>query len=98
VFISSWAGVRSFRRVALGSSAELCLYLLRPRLRPRPRSLYRIWHDGSQGLYDSQLYDHEKPDEQPYFNWRGIFTTDEEGRWSALALKPTPYPIPYDNV
>jgi len=50
-----------------------------------------IWHDAPDGLYDSQ--DESKPE----FHCRGRFETDSEGRYSAIALKPTPYPIPFDH-
>ncbi|KAL8287545.1 hypothetical protein RQP46_003403 [Phenoliferia psychrophenolica] len=49
-----------------------------------------IWHDAPDGLYDAQSP--EKPD----FHCRGRFITDGEGRYSAVVLKPTAYPIPFD--
>ena len=60
--------------------------------------MIRIWHTGSEGLYDSQLYDPEHPDKHPFFNWRGVYHADSEGHYDCRALKPTPYPIPYDST
>jgi catechol 1,2-dioxygenase len=55
-----------------------------------------IWHTGTNGLYDSQVYDPKNPEKYPYFNWRGRYTTDENGNYDCYCLKPTAYPIPYD--
>jgi catechol 1,2-dioxygenase len=55
-----------------------------------------IWHTGTNGLYDSQVYDPQNPEKYPYFNWRGRYTTDEDGNYDCYCLKPTAYPIPYD--
>ncbi|KAJ9115388.1 hypothetical protein QFC22_005143 [Naganishia vaughanmartiniae] len=57
-----------------------------------------IWHTGTEGLYDSQLYDPKEPSKHPFFNWRGVYRTDEQGRYACRALKPTAYPIPYDST
>lgn len=40
-----------------------------------------IWHDASDGLYDSQ-----SPD-KPEFNCRGRFLSDSDGRYSLVCLK-----------
>ncbi|KAN0062902.1 Catechol 1,2-dioxygenase [Thecaphora frezii] len=49
-----------------------------------------VWHTGPNGLYEQQ------DPNQPDFNYRGKFTTGEDGRYSLRCLVPTAYPIPYD--
>jgi catechol 1,2-dioxygenase len=51
-----------------------------------------IWEDAPNGLYDLQ------DPEQPAYNLRGRFTTDENGEYAFIALRPMPYPIPYDGA
>ncbi|SAM86069.1 related to hydroxyquinol-1,2-dioxygenase [Ustilago bromivora] len=50
-----------------------------------------VWHTGPNGLYEQQ------DPNQPDFNYRGKFTTDENGYYSLRCLRPTAYPIPYDG-
>ncbi|GAK67004.1 catechol dioxygenase protein [Moesziomyces antarcticus] len=50
-----------------------------------------VWHTGPNGLYEQQ-----DPD-QPDFNYRGKFTTDDNGQYALRCLRPTAYPIPYDG-
>ncbi|BEI94975.1 uncharacterized protein CcaverHIS019_0705560 [Cutaneotrichosporon cavernicola] len=59
--------------------------------KPLPDALVDIWHDAPDGLYDAQT------PEKPEYHCRGRFRTDKDGKWSAIILKPTPYPIPYDH-
>lgn len=59
--------------------------------KPLPNAEVDIWHDAPDGLYDSQT------PEKPEYHCRGRFRTDENGRYSTICLKPTPYPIPYDH-
>ena len=49
-----------------------------------------VWEDAPNGLYEN----HDP--EQPEFNLRGRFMTDENGRYAFIGLRPTDYPIP-DN-
>ena len=49
-----------------------------------------IWEDAPNGLYEN--HDHDQPD----FNLRGRFETDEKGYFALRAVRPVPYPIP-DN-
>jgi catechol 1,2-dioxygenase len=51
-----------------------------------------VWEDAPNGLYEQQ-----DPD-QPDYNLRGRFTTDANGAYSFVALRPEPYPIPYDGA
>lgn len=51
-----------------------------------------IWEDAPNGLYEN--HDHEQPD----FNLRGRFETDENGYFALRALRPVPYPIPADET
>jgi catechol 1,2-dioxygenase len=47
-----------------------------------------IWEDAPNGLYENH-----DPD-QPDYNLRGRFETDENGHFAIRALRPVPYPIP----
>jgi catechol 1,2-dioxygenase len=51
-----------------------------------------VWEDAPNGLYEQQ-----DPD-QPDYNLRGRFTTDANGEYEFVALRPVPYPIPYDGA
>lgn len=50
-----------------------------------------FWQTNEDGLYDSQ------DDKQPTINLRGIFTTDEEGRYLCTTVKPLGYSVPTDG-
>lgn len=50
-----------------------------------------IWQCSTNGLYEQQ-----DPD-QPEFNLRGNFTTDENGYYGLYCLRPTAYPVPDDG-
>ncbi len=49
-----------------------------------------VWEDAPNGLYENH-----DPD-QPDYNLRGRFETDESGHYAFRAVRPVPYPIP-DN-
>lgn len=51
-----------------------------------------IWEDAPNGLYENH-----DPD-QPDYNLRGRFETDEHGHYALIALRPVPYPIPEDET
>ncbi|MGR3436091.1 MAG: intradiol ring-cleavage dioxygenase [Shimia sp.] len=51
-----------------------------------------IWQANEEGFYDVQ-----KPGELPDLNLRGLFTTDEEGRFWFRSVTPSYYPIPTDG-
>jgi catechol 1,2-dioxygenase len=51
-----------------------------------------IWEDAPNGLYENH-----DPD-QPEYNLRGRFGTDENGHYAIVALRPEPYPIPEDQT
>ncbi|AHK46522.1 MULTISPECIES: intradiol ring-cleavage dioxygenase [Ensifer] len=51
-----------------------------------------VWEDAPNGLYEQQ-----DPD-QPEYNLRGRFETDENGHYAFRAIRPLPYPIPYDGT
>ncbi|GAA5831971.1 hypothetical protein JCM5353_002827 [Sporobolomyces roseus] len=59
--------------------------------KPLKDALVDVWHDAPDGFYDSQS------PEKPQYHCRGRFETDEQGRYSLICLKPTPYPIPFDS-
>lgn len=51
-----------------------------------------VWQTNDDGFYDVQ-----QQGVQPEYNLRGVFTTDEEGRYSFRSVKPRHYPIPSDG-
>lgn len=50
-----------------------------------------VWQNG-----DDQLYAVQRP-EAPEDHLRGRFITREDGSYAFVAVRPTPYPIPYDG-
>lgn len=59
---------------------------------PVPGVTMDVWEDAPNGLYEQQ-----DPD-QPDFNLRGRFETDADGAYDFVAIRPVPYPIPYDGA
>jgi hydroxyquinol 1,2-dioxygenase len=51
-----------------------------------------VWQCDEDGFYDVQC-----PDTQPLGNGRGLFTTDDEGRFWFRTVVPRYYPIPTDG-
>ncbi|MDB5570487.1 MAG: catechol 1,2-dioxygenase [Hyphomicrobiales bacterium] len=51
-----------------------------------------IWHSSPVGLYEQQ------DPEQAEMNLRGMFTTDENGRFWFRSVKPAGYPLPVEGV
>ena len=60
--------------------------------RPIEGAVVDVWEDAPNGLYEQQ------DPEQPDYNLRGRFTSDAEGGYAFRALRPVPYPIPYDGA
>lgn len=58
---------------------------------PIPGAKVDVWQTNDDGFYDVQ-----QP-EQPDMNMRGMFTTDENGQYSFITVKPLPYSIPTDG-
>ncbi|KLU92901.1 hydroxyquinol 1,2-dioxygenase [Magnaporthiopsis poae ATCC 64411] len=50
-----------------------------------------VWQASTNGMYEQQ-----DPKQREY-NLRGVFTTDEQGRYSLYCIRPTPYPVPSDG-
>ena len=50
-----------------------------------------VWQNGENRLYAIQDQD------APEFHLRGRFRTDAEGRYAFRAVRPVPYPIPFDG-
>lgn len=50
------------------------------------------WEDAPNGIYEN--LDPEQPD----YNLRGRFETDENGHYAFVAVRPVPYPIPEDET
>ncbi|UWR39527.1 dioxygenase [Sulfitobacter sp. W074] len=51
-----------------------------------------VWEDAPNGIYENL-----DPD-QPEYNLRGRFETDENGHYAFIAVRPVPYPIPDDET
>jgi catechol 1,2-dioxygenase len=51
-----------------------------------------VWEDAPNGIYENL-----DPD-QPEYNLRGRFETDENGHYAFVAVRPVPYPIPDDET
>ncbi|MFI6926836.1 dioxygenase [Nonomuraea spiralis] len=59
---------------------------------PLPGAAVDLWQAGDNGLYDSQ------DDAQEPGNLRGLFTTDEQGRYWFRTIRPSSYPVPADGT
>lgn len=55
------------------------------------RATLDVWQAATNGLYENQDKD------QPDYNLRGRFETDESGTFELVALMPTAYPAPMDG-
>ena len=51
-----------------------------------------VWSDNADGYYDVQ-----QPGLQPKWNNRGIFTTDSDGKYRFVGIKPVSYPVATDG-
>ncbi len=51
-----------------------------------------VWQTNDEGFYDVQ-----QKGQQPEHNLRGVFTTDADGRYAFVSVKPRHYPIPDDG-
>jgi protocatechuate 3,4-dioxygenase beta subunit len=59
---------------------------------PLAGAVVDVWQTNEDGFYDVQ-----QPDIQPPGNLRGLFTTDEQGRFWFRSVVPRYYPIPDDG-
>lgn len=50
------------------------------------------WQANAQGFYENQ-----QPDDQPEFNLRGRFVTDDAGHFHYRTIMPSGYPVPVDG-
>jgi protocatechuate 3,4-dioxygenase beta subunit len=60
--------------------------------KPIAGALLEIWQANEDGFYDVQ-----QKGIQPDMNLRGVFTSDEDGKYSFRTAYPRHYPIPYDG-
>jgi catechol 1,2-dioxygenase len=51
-----------------------------------------VWQNAATGFYAVQ-----QPEVQGATNLRGVYTTDEQGRYEIRTVRPVPYPIPHDG-
>ena len=81
--------------IALDGKGEPCLVtgqVTGPAGEPVAGALVDVWQANDDGFYDVQ-----QPDLQPERNLRGLFTTDEQGRFRFRTIVPRHYPIPDDG-
>jgi catechol 1,2-dioxygenase len=58
---------------------------------PLAGAVLDIWQAATNGLYENQ------DENQPDYNLRGQFKTDQDGSYEFVALMPTAYPVPTDG-
>jgi protocatechuate 3,4-dioxygenase beta subunit len=81
--------------IALDGGGEQCLVTGRvtgPEGTPVAGATVDVWQANADGFYDVQ-----QPDIQPHRNLRGLFRTDEDGRFWFRTIVPRFYPIPDDG-
>ncbi len=59
---------------------------------PIPGASLDVWQNAATGFYAVQ-----QPDVQPPTNLRGVYRTDDRGRYKITTVRPVPYPIPADG-
>jgi catechol 1,2-dioxygenase len=59
--------------------------------KPISGAVVDVWQAATNGLYENQ------DGNQPDYNLRGRFQTDQDGSFELVALVPTPYPVPIDG-
>ena len=62
-----------------------------PEGRPIAGAKLDVWQTAANGAYDVQ------DPEAPAYNMRGVFTTDEEGRYAFVTEQPRSYAVPTDG-
>jgi catechol 1,2-dioxygenase len=81
--------------IALDGKGEPCLVtgqVTGPDGEPLAGALVDVWQANEDGFYDVQ-----QPGLQPERNLRGLFTTDDDGRFWFRSIVPRYYPIPDDG-
>ena len=59
---------------------------------PIPGANLDVWQNAATGFYAVQ-----QPEVQPPTNLRGVYRTDDQGRYKIRSVRPVPYPIPADG-
>jgi protocatechuate 3,4-dioxygenase beta subunit len=59
---------------------------------PIPGASLDVWQNAATGFYAVQ-----QPEVQPPTNLRGVYRTDDQGRYEIRTVRPVPYPIPADG-
>ena len=59
---------------------------------PIPGATIDVWQNAATGFYAVQ-----QPEVQAPTNLRGVYRTDERGRYEIRTVRPVPYPIPADG-
>ncbi|MCF7550663.1 intradiol ring-cleavage dioxygenase [Pseudonocardia sp. WMMC193] len=81
--------------ISLDGNGEPCVFTGQVRSAdgtPLSGALVDVWQANGAGYYDVQ-----QPDVQPERNLRGLFTTDDDGRFWLRTVVPRYYPIPDDG-
>ncbi|ALA17712.1 MULTISPECIES: dioxygenase [Chelatococcus] len=61
--------------------------------KPLPGAIVDTWQADSSGTYPIQEQEHG----QDKYDLRGVFTTDDQGRYYYTTVLPKPYTVPYDG-
>lgn len=59
--------------------------------KPLSGALVDVWETNGNGFYDMQDPEKDEPD------CRGIFHTDDQGKFALVGVRAVDYPIPYDG-
>ena len=81
--------------ISLDGKGEPCLFegrVLDLDGQPVEGACVDVWSDNADGYYDVQ-----QPEIQPKWNNRGRFTTNADGYYSFVGIRPVSYPIPDDG-
>jgi hydroxyquinol 1,2-dioxygenase len=84
------AGSQIARNVKPGSECALYGRVTDVKGKPLPGATVSIWQTGADGLYDIQ-------ESGASVDYRGVFTTDADGRYMLRTVKPIGYSIPMDG-
>jgi protocatechuate 3,4-dioxygenase beta subunit len=84
------AGSQIARHVKPGSECVLYGEVTDVHGKPLADAIVSVWQTGADGLYDIQE-DPETPD------YRGVFSTDKDGRYLIRTVRPVGYSIPMDG-
>jgi protocatechuate 3,4-dioxygenase beta subunit len=81
----------SIARHSSGPEIQLYGHVTDAEGRPLANVQVQVWQTDADGAYDLQVHGLEQMD------MRGVFHTDDEGRYYLRSLRPASYPLPHDG-